>query len=99
MALLPLQDHRCALVWTRSPADATRLAQAHESVFLAELQDAFGYRLGALQQVGARHLYPLTLIEAEEQVRSGLVVLGNAATACIRSPGRVTTSRYGTWMR
>ena len=54
-------------------------AQAHESVFLAELQDAFGYRLGALQQVGARHLYPLTLIEAEEQVRSGLVVLGNAA--------------------
>lgn len=79
MALLPLQDHRCALVWTRSPADATRLAQAHESVFLAELQDAFGYRLGALQQVGARHLYPLTLIKAEEQVRSGLVVLGNAA--------------------
>ena len=79
MALLPLQDHRCALVWTRSPADATRLAKAHESVFLAELQDAFGYRLGALQQVGARHLYPLTLIEAEEQVRSGLVVLGNAA--------------------
>ena len=53
--------------------------RAHESVFLAELQDAFGYRLGALQQVGARHLYPLTLIEAEEQVRSGLVVLGNAA--------------------
>ncbi len=79
MALLPLQDDRCALVWTRSQVDAARLAQAHEAVFLAELQEAFGYRLGALQQVGARHLYPLTLIEAEEQVRSGLVVLGNAA--------------------
>ncbi len=79
MALLPLQDDRCALVWTRSQADAARLAQAHEAVFLGELQEAFGYRLGALQQVGARHLYPLTLIEAEEQVRSGLVVLGNAA--------------------
>ncbi len=79
MALLPLQDDRCALVWTRSQVDAARLAQAHEAVFLGELQEAFGYRLGALQQVGARHLYPLTLIEAEEQVRSGLVVLGNAA--------------------
>ncbi len=79
MALLPLQNDRCALVWTRSQADAARLAQAHEAVFLGELQEAFGYRLGALQQVGARHLYPLTLIEAEEQVRSGLVVLGNAA--------------------
>lgn len=79
MALLPLQDDRCALVWTRSQVDAARLAQADEAVFLGELQEAFGYRLGALQQVGARHLYPLTLIEAEEQVRSGLVVLGNAA--------------------
>ncbi|WP_312947800.1 2-octaprenyl-6-methoxyphenyl hydroxylase [Stutzerimonas kunmingensis] len=79
MALLPLQNDRCALVWTRSQADAARLAQAHEAVFLGELQEAFCYRLGALQQVGARHLYPLTLIEAEEQVRSGLVVLGNAA--------------------
>ena len=79
LALLPLPDNRCALVWTRAPGDATRLAQLHEAQFLAELQDAFGYRLGTLQQVGARHLYPLTLVEAEEQVRAGLVVLGNAA--------------------
>ncbi|MGE4407285.1 2-octaprenyl-6-methoxyphenyl hydroxylase [Pseudomonas sp.] len=79
LALLPLQDDRCALVWSRAPGDAARLAQLHEAQFLAELQDAFGYRLGTLQQVGARHLYPLALVEAEEQVRSGLVVLGNAA--------------------
>ncbi|WP_350643462.1 FAD-dependent monooxygenase, partial [Psychrobacter sp. HY3-MNA-CIBAN-0198] len=47
--------------------------------FLSELQGVFGYRLGTLKQVGARHLYPLTLVEAEEQVRSHLAVLGNAA--------------------
>lgn len=79
MALLPLQDNRCALVWTRSEPDAARLAALPEAGFLGELQQAFGYRLGGFQQVGARHLYPLMLIEAEEQVRSGLVVLGNAA--------------------
>jgi 2-octaprenyl-6-methoxyphenol hydroxylase len=79
MALLPLQDNRCALVWTRPDKDAARLATLPESEFLSELQQAFGYRLGGFQQVGARHLYPLVLIEAEEQVRSGLVVLGNAA--------------------
>ncbi|WP_217475915.1 2-octaprenyl-6-methoxyphenyl hydroxylase [Stutzerimonas stutzeri] len=79
MALLPLQDNRCALVWTRPEADAARLAALPEAGFLDELQQAFGYRLGGFQQVGARHLYPLALIEAEEQVRSGLVVLGNAA--------------------
>ena len=79
MALLPLQDNRCALVWTRPEEGAARLAALPEAAFLDELQQAFGYRLGAFQQVGARHLYPLMLIEAEEQVRSGLVVLGNAA--------------------
>jgi 2-octaprenyl-6-methoxyphenol hydroxylase len=43
------------------------------------LQGVFGYRLGTLKQVGARHLYPLSLVEAEEQVRPHLVMLGNAA--------------------
>lgn len=79
MALLPLTDNRCALVWTRASADAERLLRASEASFLSELQQAFGYRLGALQQVGARHLYPLSLVEAQEQVRPHLVVLGNAA--------------------
>lgn len=79
MALLPLQDNRCALVWTRSEQDAARLAAVPEAQFLSELQQAFGYRLGGFQQVGARHLYPLMLIEAQEQMRAGLVVLGNAA--------------------
>ena len=79
MALLPLPDNRCALVWTRIGMDAQRLASLDERSFLSELQGVFGYRLGTLKQVGARHLYPLTLVEAEEQVRSHLVVLGNAA--------------------
>lgn len=79
MALLPLPENRCALVWTRPERDAARLAVIPEAEFLEELQLVFGYRLGGFQQVGARHLYPLVLIEAEEQVRSGLVVLGNAA--------------------
>ncbi|MCO8167079.1 2-octaprenyl-6-methoxyphenyl hydroxylase [Pseudomonas sp. 21LCFQ02] len=79
MALLPLPENRCALVWTRTGDDARRLAALDDRSFLAELQQAFGYRLGKLCQVGARHVYPLTLVEADEQVRSHLVVLGNAA--------------------
>lgn len=79
MALLPLPENRCALVWTRAGDDTRRLAALDDRSFLAELQQAFGYRLGKLCQVGARHVYPLTLVEADEQVRSHLVVLGNAA--------------------
>ena len=55
------------------------LRELPERQFLDELQAAFGYRLGGFRQVGARYCYPLTLSEAEEQVRPHLVVLGNAA--------------------
>lgn len=79
MAMLPLAENRCALVWTRPTLDAERLHKLDERGFLAELQEAFGYRLGALHKVGSRHLYPLALTEAQEQVRPHLVVLGNAA--------------------
>ncbi|MFJ3482546.1 2-octaprenyl-6-methoxyphenyl hydroxylase [Pseudomonas sp. NPDC090202] len=79
MALLPLPENRCALVWTRTGDEVQRLLALDDRSFLRELQDVFGYRLGALKQVGVRHTYPLSLIEAEEQVRSHLVVLGNAA--------------------
>ena len=77
MALLPLPENRCALVWTRQGMDAQRLAALDERSFLSELQGVFGYRLGTLKQVGARHLY--ALVEAEEQVRPHLAILGNAA--------------------
>ncbi|GFM80582.1 2-octaprenyl-6-methoxyphenyl hydroxylase [Pseudomonas cichorii] len=79
MALLPLPENRCALVWTRNGNDTQRLAALDDRSFLSELQNVFGYRLGTLRQVGTRHVYPLSLVEAEEQVRSHLVVLGNAA--------------------
>lgn len=79
LALLPLPERRCALVWTRPPVDAERLRALPEREFLDELQQAFGYRLGSLRQVGARHVYPLALVEAAEQVRPHLVILGNAA--------------------
>ncbi|MEA1605467.1 2-octaprenyl-6-methoxyphenyl hydroxylase [Pseudomonas spirodelae] len=79
MALLPLADNRCALVWTRATLEAERLSALDDTAFLAELQQAFGYRLGSLRQVGTRHLYPLALTAAKEQVRKHLVVLGNAA--------------------
>lgn len=79
LALLPLSECRSALVWTLPEDQAAEVAMLPDSAFLDTLQQAFGYRLGELTRVGERHCYPLSLIEAEEQVRTGLVVLGNAA--------------------
>jgi 2-octaprenyl-6-methoxyphenol hydroxylase len=52
-----------------------------DATFLRRLQQRFGYRLGRLERCGTRHDYPLQLLRATEQVRSGVVVLGNAAHA------------------
>lgn len=79
LALLPLPENRCALVWTRPADDAVRLVDLEEKAFLNELQATFGNALGEFLHVGTRHAYPLALQEAEEQVRAQLVVLGNAA--------------------
>jgi 2-octaprenyl-6-methoxyphenol hydroxylase len=78
LALLPMADNRCALVWTRAPADAERLLALDEAAFLAELQPCFGQRLGRFTKVGQRASYPLHLIQAQEQVRHRLALIGNA---------------------
>ncbi len=79
MALLPMLENRCVLIWSRPPEQAQRLLELPEREFLAELQDCFGYRLGEFLQVGTRYQYELCLSQSAEQVRSNLVVLGNAA--------------------
>lgn len=79
LALLPLPENRCALVWTQPEQQAEQVASLPDAEFLQALQQAFGYRLGTFLQVGARYQYPLALVAAREQVRAHLVVLGNAA--------------------
>jgi 2-polyprenyl-6-methoxyphenol hydroxylase-like FAD-dependent oxidoreductase len=48
---------------------------------LEKLQQRFGNRLGKLQQLGEKFSYPLRLSVAREQLRPGLVLLGNVAHA------------------
>ena len=79
MALLPRSGGDCALVWTMPEAMADERLQLVDDDFLNELQDRFGFRLGRFRKVGERFGYPLSLRMAREQVRPGLVVLGNAA--------------------
>ena len=53
--------------------------QLRDEAFLVQLQERFGFRLGAFSRVGERHAYPLRLVEAAEQCRTGVVIMGNAA--------------------
>jgi 2-octaprenyl-6-methoxyphenol hydroxylase len=79
LALLPMDDNRCALVWTRNPEDAEKILALDDNTFLAELQPCFGNRLGRFLKTGERTAYPLRLVRAQEQVRNRLALIGNAA--------------------
>lgn len=85
VALLPTESvsvqPRCGLVWTLSDAALEEVLMLDDAAFLERLQATFGYRAGRFVAVGERFHYPLKLALAQEQARSGLVVLGNAAHA------------------
>lgn len=86
MALLPLVGdnafaHRSALVWTVSDWEIERVNRLTDNEFLLMVQERFGNRAGRFLAVGKRDSYPLTMRLTREQVRPGLVILGNAAHA------------------
>jgi 2-octaprenyl-6-methoxyphenol hydroxylase len=79
IAVLPLRDGRCGLVWTRRPDEAARVLALDGPEFIGELQDAFGMRLGRFVQVGKLQGYELALTRAERHTAPRLAIVGNAA--------------------
>jgi 2-octaprenyl-6-methoxyphenol hydroxylase len=79
LALLPMTEGRCGLVWTFDSETAKKMAALPDAEFLARLQEAFGFRLGRFTRIGSRQLYPLALTRADEYVAERLAVVGNAA--------------------
>ena len=78
LALLPMSEQRCAVVWTVATEQADEVMQMSDSVFLARLQERFGFRLGRLQRAGRRQAWPLRLVRAKQSYGKRLVLAGNA---------------------
>jgi 2-octaprenyl-6-methoxyphenol hydroxylase len=79
LALLPMSDNRCSVVWTVRGERAEQVLAMSDEVFLRALHARFGGRLGSFLRVGARRAYPLRLVRAREHVRPRLALIGNAA--------------------
>ncbi|YCH29898.1 2-octaprenyl-6-methoxyphenyl hydroxylase [Erwinia sp. D4-22] len=79
LALLPMSHGRSSLVWCHPPMAKSRIDSWSDAEFLAELQQAFGWRLGRFTQVGQRTSYPLALQSASRTVAHRLALVGNAA--------------------
>lgn len=81
LALLPLADGRCSLVWSATESRAAELLAMDDGAFSAALTDASESRLGALRVDGPRAAFSLRLQHAKEYVRPGLALIGDAAHA------------------
>lgn len=79
IAVLPIAEARSAVVWTLAPEAAARALALPDADFIAELQQAFGTRLGRFTRVGRRQSYPLALTRSGRQSAPRALVIGNAA--------------------
>jgi 2-octaprenyl-6-methoxyphenol hydroxylase len=78
VALLPYRDGY-ELVWTAPHETALAMLQWGDEVFLAQLHQHFGDRVGAFLSAGTRCVFPLRLKRAPDTVLQHAVLLGNAA--------------------
>lgn len=82
IALLPLPGEsgkRVSLVWTLSAEQAEEMQAASAEDFINSLNEQLGSRAGTALEVDYRQCFPVKKIIAAEQVRSHLLLLGNAA--------------------
>jgi 2-octaprenyl-6-methoxyphenol hydroxylase len=83
-AVLPMTDdpkegHRSSIVWTERAAAAPAFLALDDEAFSAELAQRFGPYLGAVQVLGERWSYPLSLMHAEKYVLPRFALVGDAA--------------------
>lgn len=79
MALLPNGERDFSLVWTGEKASINRLVSLDEVIFLAELHEAFGDRVGRFLTVQKRMSFPLVKSQLENNNTPHIVVIGNSA--------------------
>jgi len=79
LAFLPLTEGYSSIVWSTQPDNASRLSQLPAPDFAEELASAFAYRLGRILDVGPRATFPLRFLMADQYVREGLALVGDAA--------------------
>ncbi|MEO0367691.1 MAG: FAD-dependent monooxygenase [Pseudomonadota bacterium] len=79
VALLPLANNQCSIVWSLPNDEAERLLQVGEAQFCDELSFAVGDKFGALSLQSKRVAFPLLSQRAESYYAPGLALLGDAA--------------------
>lgn len=78
-AFLPLTGHYGSIVWYHSPDEIRRLKTLSDEALLKELVAAFPDCLGKVNKVLGRASFPLKRQHAQDYVKPGVVLVGDAA--------------------
>ncbi len=81
LALLPINDGRCSIVWSTAPGHATELMGLDDREFCRRLTQASESILGEIKSIGPRGVFPLRLANAQTYIQPGLALIGDAAHA------------------
>jgi len=79
LALLPMKDGLCSIVWSQFNEDAESLMALDDVAFLEALNMTLGPVLGRIEAVGQRAAFPLKAQLAMHLVRPRLALIGDAA--------------------
>ena len=79
LAFLPMAENRSSVVWTERTETARSLFELSDADLAGALSARFDDCLGALEIIGGRWSYPLSLVNAERQTAPRLVLVGDAA--------------------
>ena len=72
-------DNCCSLVWTMLPEQREEILALSDHEFQRTLAREFGSWLGAITHVGKRNVFPLVLLQAEQQTYHRMALIGNAS--------------------
>ncbi len=78
LAMLPLTEGRCSIVWTTDDPGAQRLLSLGDNGFVEALQAAVGDRFGALHLLSQRQCFALYRRQASKYFAGRVVLLGDA---------------------
>lgn len=79
LALLPLGGARASVVLTLPPEPMRQLEALDDVALARDFERRFDYRLGRMEVIGSRHVYPLVSVYADRFVGPRLALLGDAA--------------------